>query len=180
MDSKFRSYPKEGRIMEDFRCKIANLDEMNEKWDYEIEHATTDKNNWIIWKKNNLIRFNEGKIIPYYGILNGKIITEATVALDPSIVQQAEGLVDDETVYLTAFRTIEEYQGKGYFSKLFNYMIDDLKKRGYKRATLGVEPTELKNKAIYKKYGFVNHIKNSTETYPDGTVIEVEYYSKDL
>ena len=30
-------------------CKIATLDEMEEKWNYEIEHAK-DKYNWKIWK----------------------------------------------------------------------------------------------------------------------------------
>ena len=79
-----------------------------------------------------------------------------------------------------AFRTNKEYQNQGYFSKLYNFMIDDLKSKGYKKVTLGVEPEEEKNKIIYKKYGFTNLIKISTEVYPDGTEIEVEYYSKEL
>ena len=33
--------------------------------------------------------------------------------------------------YLSAFRTRKEYQGKGYFSKLYKFMEDDLKSRGY-------------------------------------------------
>ena len=166
--------------MNNYVCKIANIDDMNTKWDYEIENAIEDKDNWIIWKKEHIERFQKGLSIPYYGILDGKIICECTAAIDPSIVQHNEGLIDDKTAYLTAFRTIEEYQGKGYFSKLFKYMIDDLKKRGYERVTLGVEPQEEKNKAIYFKYGFTDHIKDDKETYPDGTVIDVEYYSKKL
>ncbi len=59
-------------------------------------------------------------------------------------------------------------------------MIDDLKSRGYEKATLGVEPEEAKNKTIYSKYGFTKHIKNAQEIYPDGTIINVEYYSKNL
>ena len=59
-------------------------------------------------------------------------------------------------------------------------MIKDLKHRGYKYATLGVEPTELKNKAIYQKYGFTEHLEDSKEIYPDGTIVEVEYYRKKL
>ena len=59
-------------------------------------------------------------------------------------------------------------------------MIGDLKKRGYKKVTLGVEPSETKNKQIYFKYGFNEHIKNSKEVYPDGTEIDVEYYGKKL
>ncbi len=153
---------------------------MNSKWDYEIEHATDDKDNWIIWKKDNIERFKKGLIIPYYGLLDGKIICECTAALSPSIVLNSENLVDEKTAYLTAFRTISEYQGQGYFSKLFKFMIEDLKNRGYERVTLGVEPKEKKNKEIYFKYGFNEHIRNSKEVYPDGTEIDVEYYRKYL
>ncbi len=156
------------------------MDEMNSKWDYEIEHATDDKDNWIIWKKDNIERFKKGLIIPYYGLLDGKIICECTAALSPSIVLNSENLVDEKTAYLTAFRTISEYQGQGYFSKLFKFMIEDLKNRGYERVTLGVEPKEKKNKEIYFKYGFNEHIRNSKEVYPDGTEIDVEYYRKYL
>lgn len=162
----------------EYICKIATLDEMNIKWDYEIAKATGDKDNWIVWKKSNIERFKKGIIIPYYGILNGEIICECTALLSDSIVRNPKGLVGDKTVYLSAFRTNEEYQGRGYFSKLFKYMISDLKSRGYEKVTLGVEPTELKNKMIYNKYGFTEHIKDGKEEYPDGTVIEVEYYGK--
>ena len=74
----------------------------------------------------------------------------------------------------------KEYQGKGYFSILFKFMINDLISRGYEQVTLGVEPEEEKNKAIYSKYGFTEHIKDAQEVYPDGTTIDVEYYGKNL
>ena len=168
------------RLNENYICKIPSLDEMEVKWNYEIENAKEDKNNWIIWKEKAIENFKNKKSIPYYGILNNKIICEATALLDTSTVQNAKGLVDDNTVYLTAFRTIDEYQNKGYFSKLFRFMIKDLKEKGYTKATLGVEPEEIKNKKIYSSYGFTTHIKNGKEIYPDGTQIEVEYYSKTL
>lgn len=166
--------------MSNYVCKIANLDEMNTKWDYEINKATHDKGNWIIWKKANLERFQKGLIIPYYGLLDGKIICECTAVISPTVIKGTEDLIDDKTAYLEAFRTVEEYQGQGYFSKLFKFMIEDLKSRGYERATLGVEPQEIKNKAIYFKYGFTEHIKDAPDTYPDGTKVFVEYYSKNL
>ena len=59
-------------------------------------------------------------------------------------------------------------------------MENDLKSRGYKLLTLGVEPQEEKNKKIYKHYGFTEHIKNAREVYPDGTTIDVEYYGKKI
>ena len=166
--------------MEKYVCKIANLDEMNIKWDYEIEHSDEDKDNWITWKKENINRFKNGSIIPYYGVLDGKIIAEATALIDPNILKNLSDLIDNKSAYLMAFRTIDEYQNKGYFSKLFKYMIEDLKSRGYKKVSLAVEPTEVRNKAIYTKFGFTNHIRDGKEAYPDGTVIAVEYYSMNI
>ena len=165
--------------MSNYNCKIATEEEMNTKWDYEISLAD-DKENWMVWKKDNIERFQKGLIIPYYGILDGKIISEATAMISPSVVQNSEGLVSEKTAYLSAFRTIPEYRGQGYFSMLFKYMIDDLKSKGYEKVTLGVEPKDVKNKAIYSRYGFIEHIKDGKEVYPDGTTIDVEYYGKYL
>ena len=33
---------------------------------------------------------------------------------------------------------------------------------------------------IYNKYGFSKHIKDAKSVYPDGTIVDVEYYVKDL
>jgi len=163
-----------------YLCKIASLEEMNRKWDYEIEHNINDARNWIIWKSHFLENFKNDYIIPYYGILDGNIICEATAMLNSEVVQNSEGLVGNGVVYLSAFRTIEEYQGKGYFSKLMKFMLNDLKQRGIVRVTLGVEPAEETNKKIYAHYGFNEYIKSATEIYPDGTVIDVDYYGKNL
>lgn len=167
-------------MKQDFVCKIPTLEEMNIKWDYEIEQNKEHQSNWIIWKKQFMENAFQEYIIPYYGFLNGKIICEATAIIEPSKVQNKEGLVDNKTAYLSAFRTNKEYQGKGYFSILFQYMLKDLKRRGYTKVTLGVEPTETKNKQIYEHYGFHELIKTAQEKYPDGTLIDVEYYGKNL
>ncbi len=164
----------------DYVCKIPTIEEMNAKWDYEISHSGDGRGNWVIWKKENIARFKRGEIIPYYGILCGDIICEATAIIAPSAVQNSEGLVGDSTAYLSAFRTIPEYQGRGYFSVLFWYMVNDLKARGYTRLTLGVELDEVTNRQIYAHFGFTEYIKSATETYPDGTIIDVDYFGKDI
>ena len=53
-------------------------------------------------------------------------------------------------------------------------MMNNLKQKGYTKAVLGVEHGDEKNKAMYQ------FIKSATETYPDGTVIEVDYYGKEI
>ena len=166
-------------IMTNYVCKIAKRDEIVKKCDYEIKNHPKD-NNWKVFKEQALDNYDKKIIINYIGLLDNEIICEATAVIDKSIVQNSDDLVDEETVYLSGFRTNKEYQEQGYFSKLFKYMVNDLKKRGYTRLTLGVEPEELTNKAIYTKYGFTNFIKTSEEEYPDGTKITVEYYYKDI
>jgi ribosomal protein S18 acetylase RimI-like enzyme len=173
-------YNELGDYMNNYICKIATLEDMNKKWDYEIENAKEDKYNWIIWKNLHINRFQEGSIIPYYGLLDNRIICECTAVIKKDVIQNKDKLIDNETVYLMAFRTLDEYQGKGYFRELFNYMIDDLKNKGYKYATVGVEPNEKKNKSIYFKYGFTEYIKKAYEEYPDGTKVLVEFYRKTL
>ena len=164
--------------MKDYICKIATIDEMETKWNYEI--LKNKSLNWKIWKAEAIERVRNGQNIAYYGILNGEIICETTAMLDKSIVQNSNGLVNDKTAYLCAFRTIEKYQGNSYFSELFRFMINDLKIKGYEKITLGVEPTETKNLKIYQHLGFNEFIKSAQEVYPDGTAIDVDYYGMEL
>ena len=173
--------------MEDFICKIANVEEINIKWDSEISSHPNDEK-WAIWKKTCIDDVKAGTKICYYGILDGNIITEGTAVISDQdkSMQNKEGLVDNETAYLTAFRTIEIYQGKGYFSKLYRFIENDLINRGFKILALGVEPNEVKNMKIYFKWGFDNYIKTAYEIYPpkdsnsEPEKVMVNYYSKDL
>ena len=165
--------------MSEFICKIANLDELIKKWDYEISIHPSDEN-WIIWKNKSIEGYKDNNQLCYIGVLDGEIITEATAMLSTDGIQNSDGLVNADTVYLCAFRTRKEYQGQGYFSKLYRYMENDLYNKGYRVLTLGVEPDDLKNKEIYFKYGFTHFIKSAFETYPNGEKISVDYYSKQI
>ncbi len=166
--------------MGNYECRIATVDEIEKKFDYAISKATNDKYNWIIWKREAIEEFYKNSTTAYFGFLDDDIVSICFAATGTVNVQNVDGLVDDETAYLFGFKTKDEHQGKGYFSKLFKTMINDLKSRGYKKVTLGVEKDNYKNKAIYSKYGFNTYIKDGKEVYPDGTIIDVEFYSKNL
>ena len=58
------------------------------------------------------------------------------------------------------------------------FMLKDLKQKGYTKAVAGVEPEEKLNKEIYQHWGFTELVSIGTETYPDGTVINVEFYER--
>lgn len=171
------------KVEDNYICKIASIDEMNKKWDYEINSNPND-NKYLIWKEKFINGVKLNKRICYYGILNGEIITEGTAILSKDEAQNSDDLIDDHTAYLTAFKTIYKYEGKGYFSKLYKFMESDLKSKGYTRLTLGVEPTEIRNMNIYTHWGYNNFIKSAYEDYPivdnNPKRVEVNYYSKNI
>lgn len=170
---------KEEKECYDF--KIATPEEISKQFDYWIKINPEEKNNWIIWKEKEVKNAELGRIIAYYGDLNGKTICEAYARICSEDFNDPKGIVEEDKIaYLFAFRTIKEYEGQGYFSKLFDYMIEDLKKKGYKKVTLAVEPTETRNYEIYRHKGFDEHIKTDIDVYPDGTQIDVHYLGKAL
>ena len=162
-----------------YKCIIASKELLIQKWNEEIKKH----NNSNIWKefKQQSLNNIDNRIV-YIGILNNKIITEATaiISINDSNIQNKDNLIGEKTAYLTAFRTNKEYENKGYFSKLYKFMENDLKEKGYKTLTLGIEPKEIRNMQIYFKWGFTNYIKTSYEYYPNGEKILVNYYKKDV
>lgn len=162
-----------------YKCLIADKNLLIQKWDKEIKKHN-NSSNWIEFKKISLRNINNR--IVYMGILNNEIITEATAIISDKDkdMQNKDNLINKNTAYLTAFRTNKEYENKGYFSKLYRFMEQDLRNRGFKFLTLGVEPNEVRNMQIYFKLGFTNYIKTSYEKYPNNEKIMVNYYRKDL
>ena len=135
--------------MEKYYCTVATLSEFEARWG---EKEALDKNAYF-WKEKAINGFKKGKRIYYYGFLGEKVICEAAALLCEEEVQNGAGLAGGDTAYLSAFKTEEEYRGKGYFSALYKFLESDLKCRGYKKLTLGVEPCEEKNMMIYSKWG---------------------------
>ena len=172
-------------MLDGYICKIATVEDMEQNWNYLIE-IHPDNNAWKIWKEKAIKDMENKNAIVYYGILNGVIISEVTAFLSNLDVQNSDGLVDDTTAYLSAFRTRKEYRGKGYFSELYKFIENDLKNRGCNKLTLGVEPCEVKNMMIYFKYGFTDFIKTAYEIEPAKNENEepkkylVCYYGKNI
>lgn len=162
-----------------FKCVIATKDLIIQKWNEEIKKHN-DSDVWKEFKKESL-RNVDNRIV-YMGLLNDKIIAEATAIISEKDLdmQNKEDLVESGKVYLSAFRTNKEYQNKGYFSKLYKFMEKDLKEKGYKTLTLGVEPNEIRNMQIYFKWGFKSYIKTDYEYYPNGEKVIVNYYKKSI
>ena len=151
---------------ENYVCKIANRDELLKRWDYLIE-IHPGNNKWVEFKENALKHFDEKSTISYLGFLNDKIICEITAYIKDSAfigdISDSSGLLNDSMAYLAAFRTNKEFEGKGYFSKLYNFVENDLKEKGYTELSLGVGPEAVRNMEIYFHLGYRDYIKTLIE-----------------
>ena len=165
--------------MDNYECVIASEELIIKKWDKEIKNH----NNSELWKqfKRQSLRNLNTRIV-YMGLLNGNIITEATAIISKKDLdmQNKDGLIGNKKAYLTAFRSDKDFENKGYFSKLYKFMEEDLISKGFDTLTLGVEPSEVRNIKIYFNWGFTKYIKTGYESYLNGENILVNYYEKKL
>lgn len=152
--------------MDNFICRVANREELLKRWDYLIE-IHPGNNKWVKFRENALKHYDEKSTISYLGFLNDEIICEATAYIKESAfigdISEPSGLLSKNMAYLAAFRTNKEFEGKGYFSKLYNFVENDLKQKGYTELSLGVGPEEVRNMEIYFHLGFRNYIKTVIE-----------------
>ena len=116
--------------MDNFICKVANRYELLKRWEYLVE-IHPGNNKWKEFKENALKHYDEESTISYLGFLNDEIICEATAYIKDSAfigdISEPSGLLSDSMAYLAAFRTNKGYEGKGYFSKLYKFVENDLK-----------------------------------------------------
>ncbi len=167
--------------MDNFICKAANRKELLKRWDYLVE-IHSGNNKWIEFKENALKHFDENSTISYLGFLNNEIICEITAYIKNSAfigdISEPSGLLSDSMAYLAAFRTNKEYEGKGYFSKLYRFVESDLKERGYTELSLGVGPEAVRNIEIYFHLGFREYIKTLIEQEQDQEDVILFYKKK--
>lgn len=152
--------------MDNFICKIATREELLKRWEYLVE-IHPGNNDWVVYKENALRNFDNKNTISYLGFLDDKIICEATAYIKEDAfigdISDPSELLNDKMAYLAAFRTNKEYEGKGFFSKLYKYMENDLKEKGYLELSLGVGPEDVRNIEIYFHLGFRDYIKTLVE-----------------
>lgn len=103
---------------------------------------------------------------------NEKIIGELTVYYkDKSELE----VIENTRAYLSAFRILKEYRGKGLGQNLLNFVIKDLQENGYTEFTIGVEDDNENALHIYKKFGFNKVIARLSEEY-EGNSYEYNLY----
>ena len=111
---------------------------------------------WIKYKNQRLKQFEKNEIDVYVIEENEKFIGELTVNYISHDLKAET--IPNIRVYFEAFRIDKRYQGKGLGQELIEYTINNLKEKGFKEYTIGVEEDNKKAKHIYSKYGFTEII----------------------
>ncbi len=159
---------KVGVIM-NYICRKATREDIVNRWQYLLDIYSGD-NSWVVYRDNTLKNFDEGNIIVYYGLLDNRIICEMCAYIKEEAfigdIEEPSGLLNQNMAYLAAFRTNKEFEGCGYFSKLYKFAEDNLKALGYTELSLGVGPEAVRNIEIYFHLGYRDYIKTTIEHEP--------------
>ena len=152
-----------------YLCKVADRAELARRWEYLVSIHPGDRR-WAVFRESALKHFDEQSTVSYLGLLDGEIICEATAYIRESAfigdISEPSGLLGSRMSYLAAFRTNREYEGKGYFRKLYDFAERDLKDRGYTELSVGVGPEAVRNMEIYFHLGFREYIKTVVQYEP--------------
>ena len=141
-------------------------------WDRNIRENPGEPM-WPIWRQRFRQRIELGRAITFGILLDGEPVGEGTLELNTG---KDPRLCDGKTTaYPSALRIRKEYEGQGHVSRLVKAMEDHARNLGYATLTIGVEESEARNRAIYRHWGYVNHV--ITETQDRETVL---YFAKKL
>lgn len=156
----------------------ATLDDLEHIWEYNISQNPDEPSNQR-WKDSYISRNVNNRAATYVVLNDEDPIGEVTLDYfgeaygNPEIRHfLADGV---ETGYVTALRIRQEFEGKGYISRLMRCMEAYAKERGFTQLTIGVEAAETRNLAIYLHWGYNQFITGEV----DGEEL-VLFYRKQL
>lgn len=172
--------------MGNFISKLASVEEVEGYYNEKIKNEPEDES-LKTYKLHFIQGVRKGTRLCYFGFLNGRVVCKgaAKIAYEENCEKEAD-LIDKTTAYLFAFETNPKFEGKCYFSKLYHFIEQDLRERGFRKLTVGVEPCEIRNIQIYFHLGFTKYVKTDFETFePEtkgekGKTVVVCYYAKEI
>lgn len=111
---------------------------------------------WLEYRKQRLAQFANGEAETYVIESSGRLVGEVTAKFTSD--KLAQETAPNVRVYFEAFRVLPEYQGQGLGTKLMEFVISELRTRGYTEFTIGVEDSNVVARHIYEKLGFTQKI----------------------
>ena len=126
---------------------------------------------WPIWRQRFRDRIDQGQAVSFCVVIDGEPVGEGTLELDTG---KDPRLCDGKTTaYLSALRIRSEFEGQGHISRLVRMMEAHARDLGFRQLTIGVEAREVRNRALYRHWGFDRFLFSEDAG-------QVLYYAKDI
>ena len=94
--------------------------------------------------------------------LNGKFIGEIAYVFD---MNDSDYTIPDKRIYISRLIVKKEYRNQGIGGILIDYILEEIKKTGYKEATIGVDKDNVSALHLYQKKGFTNILFDGEDEY---------------
>ena len=103
-----------------------------------------------------------GNRVVYIYKVNGEFLGEIAYVLD---MNDSDYIIPNQRIYLSRLIVKSEYRNKGIGSILVDFMIDEIRKMGYKEISIGVDKDNITALHLYRKKGFTNVIFDGADEY---------------
>lgn len=160
-----------------FCYKRASLEDLERIWDKNIAENPEDFR-YIRWKAQFISDNASGAAVTFVILADDEPVGEGTLLLSPDCraIRGRTALCDGKhTANINALRIQKAYEGQGHISALMQEIEKSAKKYGIQNLTIGVEPSETRNLAIYLHWGYDTFVMSEDE---DGLL--VLYYAKKI
>jgi len=165
-------------------CRPASPADLELIWDNDFAQSPE----WPLAWKESSVRDNAAGLCKAFGIFDGEAAIGTGTLLFSSECEAINGrpeLADGvNTANINALRINKPYRGQGHISKLVRMMEQYARDAGYGTLTIGVEPKESRNLAIYLHWGYDKFIMPAFEEPLEDDKTEekdlVLYYAKQL
>ena len=104
---------------------------------------------------------NGNRVVFIYKI-NDEFIGEIAYVFD---MNDADYTIPNQRIYISRLIVKKEYRNQGIGGILIDYILDEIKKMGYKEATIGVDKDNVTALHLYKKKGFTNILFDGKDEY---------------
>lgn len=103
-----------------------------------------------------------GNRVVYIYKINDEFIGEIAYVFD---MNDADYTIPNQRIYISRLIVKKEYRNQGIGGILIDYILDEIKKMGYKEATIGVDKDNVTALHLYKKKGFTNILFDGKDEY---------------
>ena len=104
---------------------------------------------------------NGNRVVFIYKI-NDEFIGEIAYVFD---MNDTDYTIPNQRIYISRLIVKKEYRNQGIGGILIDYILDEIKKMGYKEATIGVDKDNVTAIHLYKKKGFTNILFDGKDEY---------------